>query len=67
MKLARVKRSRRAAVILAAVALAEGIHHIEERISRRFIEAIEHIEPLSDDVQFETLTQVNDLRDTQIK
>lgn len=68
LKLARVEGGGGAAVVsAAAVLLVEVIDDIEEGIGPGFVEAIEEVEALGDDVQANALAQAEGARHPQVE
>lgn len=68
LELARVEGGGRAAVVEAAAgALAEGIDFGEERIGGRFVETIEEIEALCNQVDADAFAETNHARQPHIE
>ena len=68
MKLARVERSRRAAVIAAVFrALSEGVDIGEKRRCRGFIKAVEKVETFGDQFEARSLAETNRTRNSHIE
>src|SRR5512140_2327215 len=67
LELHRVERRRRLAVVSAAArTLVIEIDHLIERVAGRLVKAVKEGEALGDDVQLNTLAQVDAARETRV-
>src|SRR5215813_7230703 len=68
LELPRVERGGGTAVIAAvARALSESVHIVKERRDRSFVEPIEHVEALCDDIEPHSFVPVNGTADSQVE